>query len=116
MTTILGIDPGETGAIGMVCPSVEVWDMPATPHDLATLMRTFDPSTTRVYVESVHSMPRHCTLKFAGFSQIQGAKNARFSLYDPRRAFEVEDLQWGYGARRRPRAAHWRNDRSRRHH
>ncbi len=67
MTTILGIDPGETGAIGMVTPGVEVWDMPATPHDLATLLRTFDPSTTRVYVESVHSMPRQgvvSTFKF----------------------------------------------------
>ena len=76
MTTILGIDPGETGAIGMVCPSVDVWDMPATPHDLATLMRTFDPSTTRVYVESVHSMPGQgvsSTFKFGmQFGQIQG--------------------------------------------
>ncbi len=76
MTTILGIDPGETGAIGMVCPSVEIWDMPTTPHDLATLMRTFDPATTRVYLENVHSMPGQgvsSTFRFGvGFGQIQG--------------------------------------------
>lgn len=54
---VLGIDPGKHGAIGMVAPMVEVWPMPDTPHDLAALLRTFDPATTRVYVEAVHSMP-----------------------------------------------------------
>lgn len=57
MTTILGIDPGTTGAIGMVTPMVDTWDMPATPKDLADLFARFDPNTTRVYVEAVHSMP-----------------------------------------------------------
>lgn len=57
MTTILGVDPGATGAIAMVTPMVECWDMPATPHDIAALFRTFDASTTRVYLEAVHSMP-----------------------------------------------------------
>ena len=56
-TTIVGIDPGATGAIAMIQPMVEVWDMPATPHDLATLMRTFDANTTRVYVEKQWARP-----------------------------------------------------------
>lgn len=40
MTVILGIDPGITGAIARISQSgaVEVWDMPATPRDLAELM------------------------------------------------------------------------------
>lgn len=59
LVTILGIDPGVTGAIGMVEPCVETWDMPATPLDLALLLRTFDPATTRVYVEEVHPMPKN---------------------------------------------------------
>lgn len=57
MTTILGIDPGATGAIGMICPLVETWAMPETPHDLAALMRTFDPATTRVYIERQWARP-----------------------------------------------------------
>jgi hypothetical protein len=76
MTTIVGIDPGAHGAIGMIQPDVCVWDMPATPHDLATLLRTFDPRTTRVYVEAVHSMPGQgvsSTFKFGkGFGEILG--------------------------------------------
>ena len=75
-TTIIGIDPGATGAIAMIQPMVEVWDMPATPHDLATLMRTFDANTTRVYVEEVHSMPGQgvaSTFKFGkGYGEIIG--------------------------------------------
>lgn len=75
-TTIVGIDPGATGAIAMIQPMVEVWDMPATPHDLATLMRTFDANTTRVYVEEVHSMPGQgvaSTFKFGkGYGEIIG--------------------------------------------
>ena len=75
-TTIVGIDPGATGAIAMIQPMVEVWDMPATPHDLATLMRTFDANTTRVYVEEVHSMPGQgvaSTFKFGkGYGEILG--------------------------------------------
>lgn len=55
--TILGIDPGAGGAIGMVQPMVETWDMPATPKDLADLFATFDPNTTMVYVEASQSMP-----------------------------------------------------------
>lgn len=74
--TILGIDPGMTGAIAMVQPMVDVWDMPATAQDLATLLRTFDPATTRVYLENVHSMPGQgvsSTFRFGvGFGQIQG--------------------------------------------
>jgi hypothetical protein len=77
MTTILGIDPGATGAIAMIQPMVETWDMPATPHDLAALLRTFDPATTMVYVEHVHSMPKQgvaSTFKFGvGFGTILGA-------------------------------------------
>jgi len=76
MPTILGIDPGATGAIACVQPTEEVWDMPATPHDLAALMRTFDPNATRVYVEDVHSMPRQgvvSTFKFGrGYGEILG--------------------------------------------
>lgn len=90
MTTILGIDPGQHGAIAMVCPSVDVWDMPATPHDLATLLRTFDPNTTRVYLEAVHSMPGQgvaSTFKFGkGFGEILGvlaALDLRHELVTP---------------------------------
>lgn len=57
MTTILGIDPGAAGAIASVCPSTETWDMPTTAHDLADLLRTFDPATTRVYIEKSQAMP-----------------------------------------------------------
>jgi crossover junction endodeoxyribonuclease RuvC len=65
--TILGIDPGVTGAIAMVSPMVEVWDMPETALQLALLLDTFDPATTRAYVEQVHSMPKQgvaSTFKF----------------------------------------------------
>lgn len=57
MTTILGIDPGATGAIASICPSIETWDMPSTAHDLANLLRTFNPLTTRVYIEKAQAMP-----------------------------------------------------------
>lgn len=74
--TIIGIDPGASGAIATVQPMVEVWPMPATPHDLAALLRTFDPSTTRCYVENVHSMPGQgvaSTFKFGReFGQVLG--------------------------------------------
>ena len=57
MVAIVGIDPGMTGAIATVEPTVEVWDMPTTAHDLAALLQTFSPSTTRVYIEKAQSMP-----------------------------------------------------------
>lgn len=76
MTTVLGIDPGVQGAIGMVCPMVEVWPMPETPHELAALLRTFDPATTRAYVERVASRPNQSApsmFKFGvGYGQILG--------------------------------------------
>lgn len=93
MTTILGIDPGATGAIAMVTPMVEVWDMPATPHDLAALMKTFDPATTRVYLERVHSMPNQgvaSTFRFGvGFGVIQGVLAALGFAY-----ILVEPSKW----------------------
>ena len=71
--TILGIDPGASGAIGMVEPMVEVWDMPATVADLVTLMRTFDPALTRVYVEAVHAMPGQGVTSTFAFGEGYGA-------------------------------------------
>lgn len=58
MTTILGIDPGATGAIAQISPMVEAWDMPSCASDLAALLRTFDPATTRVYIERSQPMPQ----------------------------------------------------------
>lgn len=58
MTTILGIDPGATGALASIQPTVEAWDLPPCATDLAVLLRTFDPATTRVYVERSQPMPR----------------------------------------------------------
>ena len=96
MTTILGIDPGASGAIGMVCPMVETWDMPPTVHDLATLMRTFDSSTTRVYLERVHAMPKQgvsSTFSFGmQFGQIQGVLAALGLAY-----LLVEPSKWKPG-------------------
>jgi len=76
MPTILGIDPGATGAIAQVQPMVAVFDMPATAHDLAALLRTFDAAATMAYVESQHSMPGQgvaSTFKFGvGYGTILG--------------------------------------------
>jgi hypothetical protein len=58
MTTILGVDPGAHGAIAMVSPMVEVWDLPSIAADLADLMRTWSGSdTVRVYIEKAQSFP-----------------------------------------------------------
>jgi hypothetical protein len=51
--TILGIDPGAKGAIAMVQPMVEVWDLPASAADLADLLRAIqgDHAAEVVFIE-----------------------------------------------------------------
>lgn len=58
-TTIIGIDPGAKGAIAMVCPMVETWDLPRSGRDFADLMRAIlgDVSASRVYIEKAQSFP-----------------------------------------------------------
>lgn len=54
----------------MICPMVEVWDMPETAHDLAALLRTFDPSHTRAYLEK--QWPRPTDGKVQAFANGEG--------------------------------------------
>lgn len=69
VTAILGIDPGKSGAIAMVEPGVDVWDMPATPADLAALLKTFDPAYTRVYLEQAQAMPKQGVSSTFGYGR-----------------------------------------------
>lgn len=93
MTTILGIDPGATGAIAMICPMVEVWPMPDTPHDLSALLRTFDAATTRVYVEAVHSMPGQGVASTFKFGMVYGQILGILAAYDLRHTL-VTPAKW----------------------
>ena len=58
---ILGIDPGAKGAIAMISPMVEVWDLPESPADfLDVLWGIGDKALLRVgivYLEKAQSMP-----------------------------------------------------------
>lgn len=90
MTTILGIDPGMTGAIAQISPMEAVWDMPETPHNIAALLATFDPASTVAYVERVSSMPGQgvaSTFKFGyGFGVLIGclaSRGIRYELVTP---------------------------------
>jgi len=57
VTTILGVDPGASGAIAQISPMVAVWRMPGSDRALVDLLQMFDPSTTRVYIERAQAMP-----------------------------------------------------------
>lgn len=59
MTTILGIDPGETGAIAILHNSqyeFDVYDMPPNPADLAELIGTLG-DIDMAYLEKAQAMP-----------------------------------------------------------
>lgn len=108
MTTILGIDPGMTGAIAQVSPTEEVWDMPETPHDLAALLATFDPATTVAYVERVASMPGQgvaSTFKFGySFGVLIGclaSRGIRYELVAPSKWKRAMGLSKDKGESRR---------------
>ena len=58
MTTILGIDPGASGAIAQISPMVGIWRMPRSDRALVDLLQMFDPATTRVYIERAQAMPQ----------------------------------------------------------
>ena len=60
MTTIIGIDPGKSGAIAWREPGkqTQVVNMPATPRDLIDYLLTIPGRTHgRCFLEAVHSMP-----------------------------------------------------------
>lgn len=67
MTTILGIDPGATGAIAQISPMVGVWRMPRSDRALVDLLQMFDPNTTRVYLERAQAMPGKAAREGRGF-------------------------------------------------
>lgn len=67
MTTIVGIDPGATGAIAQISPMVGVWRMPRSDRALVDLLQMFDPATTRVYLERAQAMPQKAAREGRGF-------------------------------------------------
>lgn len=77
MTTIVGIDPGATGAIAAIDSGADVWDMPATAKDLVDVLIQFKPHETIAIVEQAQSMPGQglsSTFKYGvGFGTILGA-------------------------------------------
>ena len=54
---ILGIDPGAKGAIAMIQPMVETWDLPESPADLFDLLHALKGTAAVVYLEKAQSMP-----------------------------------------------------------
>lgn len=60
-TTILGIDPGSKGAVAMVSPMVETWDLPPLAADFRDLLyeslMLTGVDTMRVYIEKAQSFP-----------------------------------------------------------
>lgn len=63
MSTILGIDPGATGAIAAIygTGAHNVWDIPTLPHDLADLLETVvgeDDGIGMAFLEKAQAMPK----------------------------------------------------------
>lgn len=115
MTTIVGIDPGATGAIAQISPMVGVWRMPRSDRALVDLLQMFDPATTRVYLERAQAMPQKAAREGRGFETgtsmftygvaygvIRGVLAARRLWY-----FEVPSATWkaDMGLWRKPKAA-----------
>lgn len=80
---ILGVDPGETGALCLlVNPLIEpeYWDMPKTPRALCELLRLIGPRVSFSVLEEVHSMPGEgvvSVFKFGrGFGRLESALEA----------------------------------------
>ena len=82
-TTIIGIDPGATGAIAAIHPSLwapfdepDVFDMPATAADLVGVLSRWHDQGVQVFLEQAQSMPGQgvsSTFKYGvGFGQILG--------------------------------------------
>ena len=81
MTTILGIDPGVTGAIAALYDTGahNVWDMSANPHDLYGLLETVineDDGIGMAYLEKAQAMPKQGVVSMfnygVGYGQILG--------------------------------------------
>lgn len=116
MTTILGIDPGASGAIAQISPMVGVWRMPKSDRALVDLLQMFDPATTRVYIERAQAMPQKAardasrgfetgTSMFSygvGYGVIRGVLAARRLWYR-----EVPSATWkaDMGLWRKPKSA-----------
>jgi len=72
--TIVGIDPGLTGAVAIrfLDGHITIEDTPTTqvkkaggkigteylPREMANILQNLKPSTTHIYIENVHSMPK----------------------------------------------------------
>lgn len=81
VTTILGIDPGATGAIAVLYDTGahNVWDMPTNPHDLYGLLETIIREAGRAnmaYLERAQAMPKQGVVSMfnygVGYGQILG--------------------------------------------
>jgi crossover junction endodeoxyribonuclease RuvC len=82
--TVIGIDPGLTGAVAVLNDGIRVFDMPVSAkvsgkgqqvnaHDLATLLRSWMPgSRVTVYVEKVASMPKQGVASTFNFGETAG--------------------------------------------
>ena len=83
-TTIIGIDPGKHGAIAMVQPMTEVWELPDSPADLRYLiynsLMLSGVDNMRVYLEKAQAMPGQgvsSMFKYGqGFGRIEGVLGA----------------------------------------
>ena len=80
MTTIIGIDPGATGAIAAIHLGLfaepDVFDMPATAADMVGVLYRWHGQDVHVFLEQAQSMPGQgvaSTFKYGvGFGQILG--------------------------------------------
>lgn len=101
MKTILGIDPGASGAVAVINEAGEfigVWDFSSDPAELADALRSALASTsgsrdyTSAVLEHVHSMPKQgvaSSFTFgAGFGAVRGILSyaaIRYDLVPPQR-------------------------------
>lgn len=120
----IGIDPGQSGAICRLWSSgkVELWDMPESEQDLATLILSIKAGVRGCVLEDVHAMPKQgvsSTFKFgvncglvrgvlaaAGipFERITPTKWQKAVLDSPKKGDDIKKSVWLWARRCFPEA------------
>lgn len=92
--TILGVDPGATGAICLRSGcAIEVHRLPKDPWVLATLLEELRKQTDRAVVEKVHSSPQMGVTSAFSFGRSFGAIQGTLAALEYRVQY-VSPLSW----------------------
>jgi len=84
MSTIIGIDPGQSGGIAILRDgTTEAYKMPETPRSIADFLEGFQgDSDTFAFLEKVHAMPRQGIASTAKFMRGVGVLDGILTAYE----------------------------------